>query len=230
MKGLAMDCRTLRRLVYSLSVGFLLCLAASVLLFDSEYLLVILMAITLIPVSVMMSVVVYAVRCSSASKTSPKEKMTVAVKNAIDTLQLLELSDVGKCIGCGYVFKGVVPNHCPKCGNKNEGAYADDTPMAGSYKYCLSPNFLLYCGLILYAALLLLSPMLGTYLMPEDANLVSATVLLILMSVFLFAFWLEYHTCCKRKYRSASDVTDVLIVRCPFVSYIEMEQGYEPKL
>jgi hypothetical protein len=223
-KGLAMDRRMLRCLIYSMLMGLVLS-SIGILFIENEYLWVYVFAVCLIPASAAMSAIAFSLRCTKLSKVLQKEKILVGVKNSMDTLQLLELKDTRKCTGCGHTFIGYVPGHCPVCGIKNDNANSDGDPLTGSPSFCLFANFLMYYSMILYVAIFLLTPVLGNILLSKDnSNLAIMIVTLAFMSVSLFAFWLEYYTCCKKKYPVSAEIMEAAVIRCPYVSYIELER------
>ena len=191
--GLAMDCGTLKRITYSCAAGVVLALVG-MFFTDYEYIWIYSFLVSLIPASMMLTTMLFAVRCNRSSKVQSKETIVVGVKNAIDTLQLLELT--------------------------NAGRYAD--PLIGTNKFCLQSKFMLFYVLTIYSILLLALPIVVPFWMGEDANLVVAIATMIFISVFLLAIFVEYYTCCKRKYPAkTSYVLYAKIVRCPWVSYIE---------
>ena len=199
--GLAMDCGTLRRLVYSLATSILLALAGMFFV-ENERTVIYSFAISLIPASVMLTTVVQAVRCNRSLKVRPKETIVVGVKNAVDTLQLLELTAAGRQMD----------------------------PLVGTYRFCLQSKFLLLYGLTSYSIMLIALPIVIPYLMGEDANISSIVVMMVFTPMFLLAFMVEYYTCCKMKYPvKKSGIFNAKIVRCPWVSYLELELNEESK-
>ncbi|MCL2148577.1 MAG: hypothetical protein FWH47_04495 [Methanomassiliicoccaceae archaeon] len=191
--GPAMDCRMLRCLVYSMAAGAVLVLAG-LLFVESPHLATYLFAVSLIPASAMISGLILSIRCMIRSKTAMRETIVVGVKPAMDTLQLLELTPAGR--------------------------YSD--PLAGTHRFCLSSGFMFYFGMTSYPALMLLPSVLGICMGAEELNLFLTMITELFASGFLLAFWLEYHTCCKRAYPAGSMVARAAIVRGPWVSYIEL--------
>jgi hypothetical protein len=152
------------------------------------------------------------------------------MKYAIDTLRLLELKDVGKCHECGHTFLGCLPKKCPSCGKKND-TNGKGGPVEGSHSFCMLQRFVLYFYLTAFPAILLLMPTAGIFFQgPDNLGLVSTIITLIIMSAFLFGFWLEYYKCCKKDCPASAVVKTASIVRCPWVSYIELGATEEPKL
>jgi len=222
-KGLAISCRLLRYLMYSFAAGMLLALP-SVLFIDNGLVPIYLFAVCLLPACATMFTARSSAAVRKAAATSPRESVTVAVKFAMDTLQVLELQDVGRCDECGHVFKGFVPRHCPKCGNKNAGANKKDDPLTGTRTFCVMSVSMMYYNMIVYTAIILSMPLAGIFFITEDAGILSAALVLIFTAVFSFAFWGEYYTCCKRAYRQTLDIEEVSVVRGKWVSYIETKQ------
>jgi hypothetical protein len=208
VNGLALDCGIFRWIIYSLIAGLVLAFPA-VFFMESEYLLIYLFAASLVPVSAMLFTLACSIRCASSSRVLPKETITVAVKFAMDTLQLLELGGAEKYAG----------EYKPKTDAKGK-----KEPLAGTHRFCLLSKFTLYYDMIAFPAILLFAPALSIYFLDiEEAGVVSVSLALILTSIFLFAFWVEYYTCCKRHYPASCEIWRAKIVRCPFVSYIELE-------
>jgi MFS family permease len=172
---------------------------AGIFFVTNEYVWAYSFAVGLIPASVMLTTVLKAVRCNRLAKVHPKESIIVGVKNAIDTLQLLELSDAGR--------------------------RAD--PLVGTEKFCLQSRFMLLYCFTAYSVLLLVLPMIVPWT-GEDASELSMILTMVLSSIFLAGFIVEYCTCCKMKYYAkTSEIFNAKIVRCPWVSYIELEEEIE---
>jgi len=192
---LAMDCGTLRRLTYSFAICFVLALAG-IFLMDYEYVWIYSFAVSLIPASVMLTTLLNAIRCNRLSKTHPKETIVVGVKNAWDTLQLLELTATGR--------------------------HMDS--LVGTKKFCLQSKFMLFYGMTSFSILLLALPVMIPCISGGDANELSTTLTAVISFSFLIGFFVEYYTCCKAKYSAIrSRIFNAKIVRHPGVSYIELE-------
>jgi hypothetical protein len=190
-----MNCGTLRHLTYSLAVCTVLALAG-VFFVEDDYALKYSFTVSLIPVSVILTAVIFALRSSQLSMEHPKETITVAVKNAQDTMQLLELTASGRHMD----------------------------PLVGTNKFSLHSKFMLFYGLTACSALLLILPAGVPYLLGEEVSEFSALLTTILSFALFAGFSAEYYTCCKAKYWAAKTIiVNAKIVRYPWISYLELE-------
>ena len=194
LKGLATDHRAFRCNMYSLAGGAALVLAGIPFL-ESKYLLVYLSAVTLIPVSSMLFIAVRGARCRKLSKTIPKEYIVVAMNGLLDSAYMLELTPAGKMT----------------------------VPLTGTDRYAIQDWYMLFLDTAFYSGVLLLTPVIGYFFGGDDANIVALFLSLILMLVFLLVSGMEYYLCFKRGYPADSMIYTAAIVRCPWVSYVEIE-------
>ena len=192
-----MDKGTLRRLTYSGAAGVVLVLCG-ILFIGNEFLWAYMLAASSVPVSVMLTTTAYTFRCIRSLNKLPKEEIVVGAKDAMDTMQLLELTPAGRLTD----------------------------PLTGTNSFCLTPTFTLTYGLIIFSAAVLFLP--AWLAATDDVNAVVIILAAFFVSALPLGFAVEYYTCCKRKYRAKkTTIYNARITRHPWISYVEVYQTYE---